>query len=189
RAFAKEDLEQMSKSSKILTKRMLKKLLRKINFLGNNIDNILSDKSVVLLSLLKNLVNVSVKKSFALDISLDNVVGKSAQKKLVIVRKLFSKINDFEEASTSSKFAGIIRATFTSELSLVQASKKAEEAKILTMHTALSEFDTVVLIKMQLVGLWQKAVVKFGKIEQADLVATCWSILIGKDAVHIARAD
>ncbi|KAG9293519.1 hypothetical protein G9A89_005522 [Geosiphon pyriformis] len=58
-----------------------------------------------------------------------------------------------------------------------------------TVHTALSEFGMVVLIKMQLVELWQKAVVKFGKIEQADLVMACWSILIGKDAVHVARAN
>ncbi|KAG9293943.1 hypothetical protein G9A89_019281 [Geosiphon pyriformis] len=132
-------------------------------------------------------------------------------------QKVIFKINGFEKASTPSKFAGIIRATFTSELSLAQASKKAKKAKILvntnfkksseysdqavvlkeipvetsikTVHAALSEFDEVVLIKMQLVGLWQKAVIKFGKSEQADLVTACWSILIGKDAVCVARAD
>ncbi|KAG9285640.1 hypothetical protein G9A89_009280 [Geosiphon pyriformis] len=79
----------------------------------------------------KNLVNVFVCKFFALDIGLDKITGKLSQEKLAVVRKLFSKVNGFGRASTPSKFAGIIRATFTSELSLVQASKKAEEAKIL----------------------------------------------------------
>ncbi|KAG9291331.1 hypothetical protein G9A89_003983 [Geosiphon pyriformis] len=65
------------------------------------------------------------------DISLDNVVGNSVQKKLVVVRKLFSKINGFGGASAPSKFARIIRITFTSELSLVQASKKTKDVKIL----------------------------------------------------------
>ncbi|KAG9298884.1 hypothetical protein G9A89_015905 [Geosiphon pyriformis] len=37
---------------------------------------------------------------------------------------------------------------------------------------------------MQLVGLWQKAVVEFEQIDYADLVAAKWFILIGKDANH-----
>ncbi|KAG9290147.1 hypothetical protein G9A89_010453 [Geosiphon pyriformis] len=41
------------------------------------------------------------------------------------------------------------------------------------VHTAMSEYGLVVLIKMQLVGLWQKAVVKFGKTKQTDLIAAC----------------
>ncbi|KAG9298384.1 hypothetical protein G9A89_005244 [Geosiphon pyriformis] len=88
--------------------------------------------------------------------------------------------------------------TFTSELSLVQTSKKAEEAKILvntnlkkssehldqavvlkeipirtstkTVHAVLSEFGIIKSIKMQLVGLWQKAVVEFEQVDHADLV-------------------
>ncbi|KAG9286973.1 hypothetical protein G9A89_001211 [Geosiphon pyriformis] len=216
-AFAGENSEQTPKSSKILTKRVLEKPLRKINFLGDNIDNIFLDKSVVFSPLLKNLVNISVRKSFALDISLDNVVEKSALKKLVIVRKLFSRINGFERASTLSKFARIIRTIFTSESSLVQASKKAEEAKILvnsdfkkssrcldqavvlkeipvrtlteTVCAVLSSFGVVVSIKIQLVGLWQKAIVEFSKDEQTDLITACWSILIGKDAVRVVRAN
>ncbi|KAG9288121.1 hypothetical protein G9A89_017716 [Geosiphon pyriformis] len=131
RAFARENSEQTPKSLKILTKRALGKPLGKINFLDDNINNILLDKSVVLFSPLKNLVNISVRKSFALDISLDNIVRKCAQEKLVVVRKLFSRINSFEGASTLSKFAGIVRAIFTSKSSLAQAFKKAEEAKIL----------------------------------------------------------
>ncbi|KAG9298883.1 hypothetical protein G9A89_015904 [Geosiphon pyriformis] len=118
KAFIGEDLEQTPKSLKTITKRVLGKLLGKINFLGNGNDDILLNKPMVFPPLLKNLVNVSVRKFFALDISLDNVIEKSAQKKLVVIKKLFSKINGFGGAFTPSKFAEIIRATFTSELSL-----------------------------------------------------------------------
>ncbi|KAG9302310.1 hypothetical protein G9A89_008801 [Geosiphon pyriformis] len=44
----------------------------------NTDDDILLDKPVVFSSPLKNLVNISVRKSFALNIGLDNVVKKSA---------------------------------------------------------------------------------------------------------------
>ncbi|KAG9292753.1 hypothetical protein G9A89_001283, partial [Geosiphon pyriformis] len=182
RALTGENSKQISKSSRIHTKKTLGKPLGKINFLGDNIDDILLNKPV----------------SFTLDINLDNIVKKSIQEKLVVVRKLFSKINSFGEIFTSSKFAGIIRAMFTSELSLVQASKKAVEIKILVnsdlkksfecsdwavvlkkipvetsteaVHAVLSGFGVVMSIKMQLVGLWQKAIVEFSKSEQANLV-------------------
>ncbi|KAG9299722.1 hypothetical protein G9A89_013082 [Geosiphon pyriformis] len=179
-AFAGEKSEQMPKSLKILTKRAFGKPLRKIDFLDNNIDDILLDKPVVLPLSLKNLVNVSVRKFFVLNISLDNVIRKSAQKKLVVVRKLFSKINGFGGAFTPSKFAGIIRVMFTFESSLAQASKKAEEIMVLkeifvgtstkTVCAALSDFGVV------------KALVEFSKSEQTDLVMACWSVLIGKNA-------
>ncbi|KAG9287992.1 hypothetical protein G9A89_017587 [Geosiphon pyriformis] len=196
----------MPKSLRLVTKQALSKLLGKINFLDNNDDNnILLNSSVIFSLPLKNLVNVSVRKFFILDISLDNVVGKSAQEKLVVVRKLFSKINGFGGAFILLKFAGIIRTLFTSKLSLMQASKRAKDAKILVntdlkkstgcsdwavvvkkipvgtsakaVHAALSEFGIIKSIKMQL------------QSNHADLVAAEWSILIGKDAVCIARAD
>ncbi|KAG9286125.1 hypothetical protein G9A89_010139 [Geosiphon pyriformis] len=192
--------------------------LGKINFSGcNNSDNVLLDTPLELPSSLKNLVTVSVRKSFTLDIGLDKVIRKSSQEKLMVVRKLFLRINGFGGASTLSKFSGIIKVSFTSESSLAQASKKAENAKILvntdlkksTGHSdqavvvkeipvetlaeavcvALSEFRIIKSIKMQLVGLWQKAVVKFKQLEHTDLVAAEWSILIGKNAVHVVRAD
>ncbi|KAG9286475.1 hypothetical protein G9A89_014641 [Geosiphon pyriformis] len=100
----------------------------------------------------------------------------SSQKKLVIVRRLFSKVNGFGEVSTPSKFSGIICASFTSEASLAQTTEKARVVDILvntdlkksTIHldqavvvkeipvetsakavrAALSEFGFVVLIKI-----------------------------------------
>ncbi|KAG9290192.1 hypothetical protein G9A89_022168 [Geosiphon pyriformis] len=177
-----KDINQTPKGPRVVTKQALGKPLGKINFLGNNDDgDILSGGHLKLSLPLRNLVNVPVYKSFALDIGLKKVTGKSSQEKLSAVRKLFSGINGFGGVSTPLKFAGIIRATFTSKSSLAQTSKKAGNAKILvntnlkkpTGHldqavmikkipvetlveavcTALSEFGSVVLIKMQLVGL------------------------------------
>ncbi|KAG9297145.1 hypothetical protein G9A89_019426 [Geosiphon pyriformis] len=216
--LARGDYNQTPMGSKVKTKKALGKLLEKIDFSPNSDnDDVLLDVSLVLPSSAKNLVNVSVQKSFALDIGLNMVVEKSSREKLLVVRNLFSKINGFGGTFTSLKFAGIVRAMFTSELSLIKATKLAADTKILVntnlkklsghsdwavvlkkipvktlteaVHTALSSFGVVVSIKIQLVGLWQKAVVEFSKSEQTDLVAACWSILIGKDAVHVARAN
>ncbi|KAG9286349.1 hypothetical protein G9A89_014515 [Geosiphon pyriformis] len=77
--FNKTDFNQTPKGLRLVTKKALDILLRKINFL-DDVDNndIFLDVFVVLFSLLKNLVNVSVRKLFALDIGLDKVVKKSS---------------------------------------------------------------------------------------------------------------
>ncbi|KAG9302309.1 hypothetical protein G9A89_008800 [Geosiphon pyriformis] len=93
---------------------------------------------------------------------------------------------------TFSKFAGIIRMTFTSKLSLVQASKKAGEAKIL-VNTNLKKssgcLNWAVVLKKILIRTSTKTVFEFKQIDHADLVMVKWSILIGKNAVHIAKSD
>ncbi|KAG9305916.1 hypothetical protein G9A89_016569 [Geosiphon pyriformis] len=209
---------QMPNGPRLVTKQALGKSLGKINFLGNDDDDdILLDKPVVLSPSLKKLVDVSARKFFALDIDLVNISRKSAQDKLAVIRKLFSKINGFGGASTPSKFSGIIQRTFTSESSLMKATKLAADVKILvntdlkkstgcsdqavvlkkilvgtsakTVCTALAEFSTIKSIKMQLVKLWQKVIIEFEKQNQTDLLAARWSILIGKDAVRVARSD
>ncbi|KAG9306190.1 hypothetical protein G9A89_016094 [Geosiphon pyriformis] len=175
-AFTGKDLEQMSKRP-----------LKKIDFLGDNVDDILLDKPVVLFPSLKSLVNVSVRKFFVLNISLGNVVGKSAQEKLVVVRKLFSKINGFGGASTPSKFAGIVRVTFTSELNLVQASKKAEEVKILVnsdLKKSSRCSDRAVVLKKILVETSTEAVCAV--LSDFGVVV---SIKIQLNAVRVARAN
>ncbi|KAG9306523.1 hypothetical protein G9A89_004720 [Geosiphon pyriformis] len=203
-ALAGKDYNHTLTSSKVKTKKTLGKPLGKIDFSKNSSDNgVLSDAPLELPPPMENLVNVSVRKSFVLDIGLDKV-GKSSQEKLVV-------------ASTPSKFSGIIRTTFTSELGLMKATEKATGANIMVntdlkrsagrsdravvlkeipvgtsaeaVHAALSEFGIIRSIKMQLVGLWQKAVVEFEQSDHTDLVATEWSILIGKDAVRVARSD
>ncbi|KAG9290645.1 hypothetical protein G9A89_011608 [Geosiphon pyriformis] len=217
-ALAGGDYDQMPMSLKIKTKKTLGKPLGKIDFSKDgNDDDVLSDTPLELSPSMKNLVNVPVKKSFALDIGLNKVAGKSSQKKLVVIRKLFSGINDFGRASTPSKFSGIIRATFTSKSGLMKATEKATGVNIMVntnfkrsagrsdwavvlkeipvgtsaeaVHAALSEFGIIKSMKMQLVGLWQKAVVEFKQSDHADLVAAEWSILIRKDAAQVTRSD
>ncbi|KAG9296060.1 hypothetical protein G9A89_011912 [Geosiphon pyriformis] len=197
--FAGGDPNQTPKSSRVKTKSALGKPLEKIYFLGSNDDDVLSGAVLELPPpLVKNPVNVLVQKLFALDIGLDKIIGKTSQEKCAVVRKLFSGINGFGGASTPSKFAGIIRATFTSELSLMKATDKAANTVVIkeipirtlaeAVRTVLSKFGVIKAIKMQLIGLWQKAVVKFERSDQADLVAAEWSILIRKDAVRVAKA-
>ncbi|KAG9294873.1 hypothetical protein G9A89_003213 [Geosiphon pyriformis] len=139
------DHNEMPKGPSMITKKALGKPLGKIDFLGcGNNGDALSDILLELPLLLKNLVLVSVKKSFTLNIGLD---------KAVVVKEI-----------------------------LVETSAE-------TVHTVLSVFGIIKLIKMQLVGLWQKAIVEFGEIDQADLAAVCWSILIEKDAIRVAKTN
>ncbi|KAG9297449.1 hypothetical protein G9A89_020850 [Geosiphon pyriformis] len=124
-----------------------------------------------------------------LDIGLDKVAGKSSQEKLAVVRKLFSKVNGFGGASIPSKFSGIICVFFTSKASLAQVMEKARAANILvntdlkkstghsdwavvvkeipvkTSAEAVWTVLSVVSIKIQLVELWQKAVVEFAQFD------------------------
>ncbi|KAG9300604.1 hypothetical protein G9A89_005204 [Geosiphon pyriformis] len=156
-ALTSEDSEQTPKSSKIQTKKALSKPLGKINFLDDNGDDILLDKSVVLPFPLKNLVNVSVRKSFALNIGLNKVAGKFSQEKYTVVRKLFSEINGFGRVSTPSKFAGIIKVIFTFESNLIKVTDKTTSAKIV-VNTNLKKSaewsNRAVVIKKIQLGYW-----------------------------------
>ncbi|KAG9291349.1 hypothetical protein G9A89_003453 [Geosiphon pyriformis] len=58
--------------------------------------------------IIKTSIEVSVKRLFALDINLSAVEGKFAMAKTQLIRKNFSFVNGFGEATTSSKFEGII---------------------------------------------------------------------------------
>ncbi|KAG9304520.1 hypothetical protein G9A89_020084 [Geosiphon pyriformis] len=54
--------------------------------------------------------------------------------------------------------------------------------------TAVSKFGNIKSIKVQLIGMWQKAVVEFTELEQTKQLASRWSFLISKDLVHMAMA-
>ncbi|KAG9290846.1 hypothetical protein G9A89_010995 [Geosiphon pyriformis] len=138
--FIEGDSNQILKSSRLVTKKVLSMPLEKINFL-DNVDNndILLNTPMIFLSFLKNLVNISVRKSFAIDIELDKVAGKSSQKKLIVVRNLFSKINGFGGVSIPSKFSEIIYAFFISESSLAIVIKKIP---VRTLTEALTKRNT-----------------------------------------------
>ncbi|KAG9285950.1 hypothetical protein G9A89_002370 [Geosiphon pyriformis] len=163
----------------------------------------------------KEEVEVAVKKFFALDINLSAVKGKSATTKTHAIRKLFSRINGFGVPTTPSKFEGIIRSTFTSEASMEKATLLARENDIIVnsnfkrqgirsdrtvvikeipidtpkdmIVTAVSEFGKIKSIKIQLIGMWQKAVIEFAELGQAEQLASKWFFLIGKDSVCVAK--
>ncbi|KAG9307687.1 hypothetical protein G9A89_023252 [Geosiphon pyriformis] len=164
--------------------------------------------SVFLESLYHSVVSVKEKlcfeltKFFAFDIGLSAIPGNSLHNKLKSVRALFYKIDDFGSVSTPSKFPGIVRASFISDSSLTLAKQLAvsENFEIvikeilvdlpkLAIESALVKYGKIFSIKMQLIGLWQKALVEFKSSQVADLVVSKWSILLGKDSVHIAKAN
>ncbi|KAG9287065.1 hypothetical protein G9A89_023030 [Geosiphon pyriformis] len=121
-------------------------------------------------------------------------------------------------ASISLKFGGVICVTFTLEKAMMAAGKLANDYGVVvntdfkhlvnnrtnqaivlkeipvktsveTVHTAVSEFERIKAIKIQLVGLWQKAIIKLEDQTQAELLASKWSILIRKDVVCVARTN
>ncbi|KAG9293619.1 hypothetical protein G9A89_005622 [Geosiphon pyriformis] len=119
-------------------------------------------------------------------------------------------------ASTPSKFPGVICSTFTSESSLIKARELAVHEKIvvnsdlkkanihlnweviikeipvdllkLAVELVFSKFGKIISIRIQLIGLWQKALIEFESSEVASLVASKWSVLVGKDSVRVALA-
>ncbi|KAG9307744.1 hypothetical protein G9A89_023309 [Geosiphon pyriformis] len=94
--------------------------------------------------------------SFALDINLFAVEGKSAMAKT--------------QAASLARKNNIIAVVI----------KKIPMNMPKEMIIAIvSEFGQVMSIRLQFIGLWQKA---------ADQLAAKWSFLIGKDSVHVAKA-
>ncbi|KAG9288125.1 hypothetical protein G9A89_017720 [Geosiphon pyriformis] len=163
--FAKENPDQTPTGSKIKTKKALGKPLGKINFSFSDIDDdVLLDALLELPPPLKNLVNISVYKSFTLDIELNKMVGKSSQEKLQVVRRLFSKINGF---GRSLPFQNLLESLEHCSLSnqvwhrLPKKLKKCSDWTVVIKEipvgtlaeavcAALSEFGIIKLIKIQL---------------------------------------
>ncbi|KAG9300917.1 hypothetical protein G9A89_004975 [Geosiphon pyriformis] len=172
------------------------------------------DKTWIDPKIIKTQVEVAVKKSFALDINFSAVKRKSAMTKTHIIRKLFSRINGFGGTTTPSKFEEIIKSTFISEANIEKAISLARENDIIVnsnlkrqeirsdwavvikeilmdmpkdmIITTVSEFGEIKSIKIQLIGMWQKAVVEFAELRQTEQLASKWFFLIGKNSVRVA---
>ncbi|KAG9295046.1 hypothetical protein G9A89_017840 [Geosiphon pyriformis] len=183
---------------------------------GSEVDSIAS--SVSGLSDVENMANTMAEEtSYAeSDIKVSAVPGKMNVDKLMVVKKIFYRIDEFGEASTLSKFPEIIRSSFTSEKSLIKAREMTIGEKILVnndlkkinscsdwevivkeipvdllrlvVESVFSKFGEIVSIKIQLIGFWQKALVEFKSFEVASLVVSKWSVLMGKDSVCVALA-
>ncbi|KAG9291657.1 hypothetical protein G9A89_022076 [Geosiphon pyriformis] len=156
-------------------------------------------------------------KSFALNIGLLAVLRSTLCNKLKGVRSLFYKIDSFGGALTPSKFPGIIQASFISDSSFAMAKQLAVSKNLVinadlkkigihsdqeivikeipvnlpksVIESALVKYEKIFSIKIQLIGLWQKALVEFKSFQVADLVVSKWSILLGKDSVCVAKAN
>ncbi|KAG9284995.1 hypothetical protein G9A89_009805 [Geosiphon pyriformis] len=160
--------------------------------------NIGSNQSPLLRLCAPEIRNFNMIKFFVLDIELSAVPGKLVSDKLISLKKIFYHIDGFRGASTPSKFSGIIRLSFTSEFSLNKAREIVICKKILVnddvrkannhsdreviikeipidlprsaVESVFSKFGKIVSIKMQLIGLWQKALVEFELSEVANSV-------------------
>ncbi|KAG9300167.1 hypothetical protein G9A89_010577 [Geosiphon pyriformis] len=145
-------------------------------------------------------------KSFALNIRTSALSSKTIGDKLIAVKKIFYQVNSFGGASAPLKFPGIIRFSFTSELSLIKAKELVVSEKILVnidvrkpnihsnwevivkeipmdlfklaIESVFSKFGHVILIRIQLIGLWQKALMEFESLNVASLVASKWLVLM-----------
>ncbi|KAG9296562.1 hypothetical protein G9A89_015154 [Geosiphon pyriformis] len=169
-ALTDRDNDQTPTGSKVKTKKALDKPLRKINFSPNSDDNdVLLGAPLVFLLPIKIFVNISVRKSF---------------EKLQVVRKLFSKVNGFGRVSTLSKFARIIRATFTFELTAdtkvraVVIKEIPVGTSVEAVRAALSEFG---VIKSMVYSYWKKCHLYFiGSVGGKTCVINCHPVTYGQ---------
>ncbi|KAG9296130.1 hypothetical protein G9A89_011983 [Geosiphon pyriformis] len=115
-------------------------------------------------------------KSFTLDIELSAMLELSLKRarELTIYEKIVTN-NDVRQVNKLSDRVIVVKKI------LVDLPKLAVES-------VFFKFGRVVSIKMQLIGLWQKALVEFESSEIADLVAAKWSVFIRKNSVCVAKA-
>ncbi|KAG9294854.1 hypothetical protein G9A89_008546 [Geosiphon pyriformis] len=109
---------------------------------------------------------------FTLDMELAVVINK--MKELAICEKIVVN-NDLKKVNSHSDKKIIVKKI------PVDFSKSA-------IKSVFSKFGKIVSIKIQLIGLWQKALVEFESSEIADLVAARWSVFMEKNSVHVAKA-
>ncbi|KAG9286870.1 hypothetical protein G9A89_012420 [Geosiphon pyriformis] len=124
-------------------------------------------------------LEMAVKKSFALDINLLAVEGKSTMAKTQTA--LLARANNII-VNSDLKRQGV-----HSDQAVVIKEIPIDTPKKMII-AAVSVFGEIKSIKIQLIGMWQKAVVEFAKSGQAEQLASKWSFLIGKDSVHVAKA-
>ncbi|KAG9307336.1 hypothetical protein G9A89_017164 [Geosiphon pyriformis] len=158
-----------------------------------------------------NKKNISLSKSGSDDSVYSNVESLSGEDEDISMSKTNSG-SLLGSAATILK-AKIIRSIFTSEKSIEIAASLARKKEINVnsnlkkqgVHSnwavvikeipmdmpkemiiaVLAKFGKIKSIKIQLIGLWQKAVVEFAELGQAKHLAAKWSFLIGKDSVAL----
>ncbi|KAG9307732.1 hypothetical protein G9A89_023297 [Geosiphon pyriformis] len=132
-----------------------------------------------------NKCNFGSVKFFTLDVKLLAILEKTNSNKIMSIKKIFYQIDGFEGASTLSKFPGIIRSFFTSELSLKKARELTTHEKIVVnvdVKQINKHLDQVIVVKEIPVNLSKLAVESI-----ADLVTVRWSVVMGKNPVHVVK--
>ncbi|KAG9294564.1 hypothetical protein G9A89_008675 [Geosiphon pyriformis] len=142
----------------------------------------------------KTQIEMFIKKSFALDINFLAVEDKSVMTKTQFIRKKFSNINEnINKTASLTKENKIIVNTNLKKLGVhsdwtIVIKKIPIDTPKEIIVTAVTKFGEIKLIRIQLIGMWQKTMVEFAKSSQADQLASKWSFLIRKDSVHVAKA-
>ncbi|KAG9298347.1 hypothetical protein G9A89_002835 [Geosiphon pyriformis] len=138
--------------------------------------------------IIKTPIEMAVKKSFALDINLSAIESKSVMAKTYLIRKeSMKKAVSLAEEERIVINNDVRKQGFRSDQAVVIKEISMDTPKEIIV-IAVSEFGQIKLIKIQLVGMWQKAVVEFAKSGQAEQLASKWSFLIEKDSVRVAKA-
>ncbi|KAG9307479.1 hypothetical protein G9A89_017309 [Geosiphon pyriformis] len=145
------------------------------------------DKNWVDPKIIKTQMEVLVRKLFVLDVNLLAVKGKSAMAKTQLIKKFFSTINALAKEKRIIINSDLKKQRIHSDQAIVIKKILMDTPKKMII-AAISEFGDIKLIKIQLIGMWQKAVIKSTKLEQTKQLASRWSFLIGKDLVHVAMA-
>ncbi|KAG9305738.1 hypothetical protein G9A89_005136 [Geosiphon pyriformis] len=137
----------------------------------------------------KTPMEVAVKKSYALDINLSAMEGKSTTAKTQAIKKIFSVVNGFRGATTPSKFEGIIRSTFTSEESMIKTMLLAGENEIIVNTNLMKSgvhSDRAIVIKEIPMDIPKEmivaAVAEFGEIK-----VLLFTLLVGTTAHDLSN--
>ncbi|KAG9289178.1 hypothetical protein G9A89_022487 [Geosiphon pyriformis] len=193
--FTEGNPDQTPKGLHVKTKKVLGKPLGVIDYdTVDTEDDVLDDSLFLPPFLLAKLsVQVSVHKFFALDIDLVVVAGKSSHEK-VNFASFTSKKAMMAAAQLANNHGVVVNTNFKCPINnctnwAIVLKEIPVKTSIEAVRVAISEFGVIKSIKMQLVGLWQKAIIELEDQIQADLLTAEWSILIGKDAVRVAQAD
>ncbi|KAG9295785.1 hypothetical protein G9A89_009014 [Geosiphon pyriformis] len=186
-------------------------LLRSFNYNMDNDDEVsLSSYLLIFLEkkwidpkIIKTQMEFAVKKLFALNINLLAVIDNSAMVKTQIIRKLFSSVNgdyqiylyfrkNMKMAISLAKEKGITingnlkRQGMRSDWTVVIKKILMNTLKNMIIFV-VSKFGEIKSIKIQLIGIWQKTVVEFVELNQANFLASKWLFLIGKNSVCVAK--
>ncbi|KAG9306573.1 hypothetical protein G9A89_004770 [Geosiphon pyriformis] len=118
-------------------------------------------------------MEVSIKKSFALDINFLAVENKSAIAKTQFIRKLFSSINGFKGIKKAVLLAK--KNKIIANIDVKKQEMHSDQTVIIKKNfidtpkeiiiTAVSKFGIIKLIKIQLIEIWQKTVIEFAKLD------------------------